>query len=61
VTSLGPSITAENQRNVRHFLTAVKVGNRNGEQSISDEKQQKDKGFTDYRKINLLRSSSRKQ
>jgi hypothetical protein len=42
VTSLGPSITVEKQRNIRHFLTALLVGNKNGEQSISDEKQQTD-------------------
>jgi hypothetical protein len=31
VTSLGPSITAENQRNIKHFLTTVEVRNKNGE------------------------------
>jgi hypothetical protein len=61
VTSLSPLITVENQRNIKHFLMVVDVGNRNGEQSISDENNRQIKVFPNYSKINLLKSSSKKQ
>jgi hypothetical protein len=61
VTSLSPLITVENQRNIKHFLMVVDVGNRNGEQSISDENNKQIRVFPNYSKINLLKSSSKKQ